>query len=538
MPNESENISSRPLFRVIVPQFARHNIFSSAAKQTTSLSAVMIATAAYKAISQLDVEVIDENNYRQSLRAPLDANRNPDHAALQRERTASFIGLSCSMTNAMPRTLELVRFYRQDLRVKGIFAGGRHVNSEPMEILEAGADVVIHGEGEGVIAELLTAFSQGLEINRIPGISYKKDGSIVRNEPHYILNPSLDALPHPDFSLVRYSKIKIFPVSRTRGCSGNCEFCCVNDSPRWISPERFLDQFRYLTSLGIRKFFIVDDRVEEDMEGARRFFSLLADDVRKKKLRLDITVQIRLSCAEDENFLRHMKMAGVTNVCIGYESPIVDELKAMRKPTNPKKMLEWTRKFKHAGFLIHAMMIFGYPVKSRQSKETQMSACGLADLFWRFLKKLIRAGVDTLQILLPSPIIGTPLWARLKKEGRLYDLGWEHHDGTKLLFQPDTGIDPKELQLQYIRLMRKFYAFNHLWPMKSVALVVHLAKIGFITIALPVEYFISGFHFRPWYNKWRNSIVHFGAHLIIWRWLDNFKESKFLAKLRRTKQAH
>ena len=498
----------------------------------------MIGTVANKALSWLDVEVIDENNYRQSLRAPLDANGYPDHAALQRERPATFIGLSCAMTNAMPRALELVRFYRQDSLVKGIFTGGRHVHNEPLEILGAGADVVVHGEGEGVISELLTAFSRGLDMSGIPGISYKKESGIVRNDPAYLVNPNLDSLPHPDFGLVRYAKIKIFPVSRTRGCSGKCEFCCVNDSPRWISPERFLDQFRYLTSLGVRTFFIVDDRVEEDLEGARRFFSLLAEFSREKKLRLDITVQIRLMAAKEEDFLKLMKTAGVTNVCIGYESPIVDELKAMHKPVNPKKMLEWTHKFKKAGFLIHAMMIFGYPVESRQSEETQMSARQLADLFWKFLKKAIRAGVDTLQILLPSPIVGTRLWTRLNNEGRLYDLGWEHHDGTKLLFRPDRGIDPKELQLEYIRLMRKFYAFNHLWPMKSVALVVHLVRIAFLTVWLPFEYFYSGFHFWPWYNKWRNAIVHFGAHLIIWKWLDNFKKSKYIAKLRRTNQVH
>lgn len=525
----------RPLFRVIVPKFSPDTIFDMGAKTTTSLPAVMIATVANKALSRFDIEVIDENNYRRSLRAPLDANGYPDHAALQRERLATFIGFSCSMTNAIPRALELVRFYRKDPRVKGIFAGGRHVHSEPAEILEAGADVVVHGEGEVVIADLLIAFLKGQDISAIPGISYKKDGTIRRNEPFYLVNPDLDALPHPDFSLVRFAKIKRFPLLRGRGCGGNCEFCCVNDSPHWMSPERFLDIFRYLISFGVRSFFVVDDRIEEDMPGARRFFSLLAEDVREKKLRLDIMVQARLSCAEDDEFLRVMKAAGVTNVCIGYESPIVDELKAMQKPINPKKMLERTRKFKRAGFFIHAMMIFGYPLKSPRSEEDQMSARELGDLFWQFLKQASRAGVDTLKILLPSPIVGTPLHSRLKAQGRLYDLGWEYHDGTRLLFQPDRGIDPKELQLEYISLMGKFYAFNYLWRLRVIALLAHLAQIALVSVVVYVTYFFTGFKYKPWYNKWRNSIVHFGAHLIIWKWLNNFKKSKYIAKLRRTK---
>lgn len=532
MPNKSENISIRPLFRVIVPKFAKHNVFSGPAKKTTSLSAIIIATAANKALPWLDVEVIDENNYRQSLRGPKDSNGNPDHGVFQRERQAMFIGLCCSMTNAMPRALELTRLYRQYPVVKGIIAGGSHVHYEPTEILNAGAHAVVHGEGEEVIADLITAFFNDHEITHIPGISFLREGVIRRNAPHQLIVGNLDALPHPDFGLMRYAKIKIFPVGRTRGCSGQCEFCSIKARARSMSPERFLDQFRYLTSRGAREFFLVDDRTEEDQEGSLRFFKSLADFVSEKKLRLDITVQVRLSLAEDQEFLSAMKKAGVTNVCIGYESPIKAELRAMKKPINPEKMVEWTRKFKQAGFLIHAMFIFGYPLKPGEREQFQMSAQERAKHFWKFIKHAKRAGIDTIQILLLTPLLGTVVRERLEKEGRILKAGWEDYDGTHPLFVPDAGMTAESMHYEVMRLMRKFYAFNYLWTLKSVAMLAHLIKIGFVTILFPLQYFLSGFHFLPWYNQWRNSIIRFGGHMIIWRWLKNFKETKAVKLLR------
>ena len=266
-----------------------------------------------------------------------------------------------------------------------------------------------------------------------------------------------------------------------------------------------------------------------------KFFNDLADLCQKKLLRLDITVQARLSLAEDTELLTAMRKASVNNVCIGYESPIVEELLAMKKPIHPKKMLEWTRAYKKLGFFIHAMWIFGYPLLPEQREQIQMSARTRAKLFWKFIKKATREGIDTIQILLLTPLLGTQVRQRLLEEGRIYNLGWEYYDGTWLLFEPDQGVDPEDLQFECTRLMRKFYAHNLLWPTKIIALIAHLVKIGFITIWLPIQWFYTGFRFRPWYRRWRNSIKHFGAHLIIWRWLKNFKKINFISKLKQFK---
>ncbi len=541
-PREKREWPDRQLFRVIIPRFPPHNIYRYQAMGTTALGPVMVATVASVQCGWwLNAEVIDENNYRSRRRAPRDKNQLPDHFVLQKERRADFVGISCGMSTSAPRALDLIRFYKSlpgNLRPKAIIAGGWHAMDSPQEFLQAGADVVVHGEAEPIIQKLLTTLSAGKPLDKIPGISYWSNGQIKRNDPAELQIPQemMDQLPDPDFGLVRYAIIKIFPIGRTRGCSGKCRFCRVKSQPRWISPQRFLDQIVVLISKGFRRFFIVDDRSEEDLEGFAYWLRGVANFRKERNLRLDFTTQNRLSLAQYPEILERMRQAGVHTVAIGYESPIAEELQAMRKPINPDKILELTRVWKRFGFYVHMMLIFGYPlspaVKQRlagEGKPFTMSARQRAKIFWNFIRK---ANPDTLQLLLYTPLLGTVDREFLEKENRIYPLPWEFYDGTWLLFEPDEGVDPQELQVEMIKLMRKFYAFHYFWRIGWLSLFIHLLKIGLVTITLPFIWsFKPSSGFQIWHQVWRNAKRRFQGHLIISQWLKNFKRLGFIEKL-------
>jgi radical SAM superfamily enzyme YgiQ (UPF0313 family) len=102
-------------------------------------------------------------------------------------------------------------------------------------------------------------------------------------------------------------------------------------------------------------------------------------------------------------------------VAIGFESPIPEELKAMDKHLKPEDMISLSRVFYQAGFLIHGMLIFGYPFE--KDAAIRISAQERVRHFRRFIK---RAKIDTVQVLLPVPIPGTKLTQRLKQENRLF----------------------------------------------------------------------------------------------------------------------
>ena len=81
-------MSRWPLLRLIVPVFPHVNIYTRAAKTTTDLGSVMLATVANK-VWGWRVEVINENNYR----GPKDKDGMPDHKALQKNNPAAVVGL-------------------------------------------------------------------------------------------------------------------------------------------------------------------------------------------------------------------------------------------------------------------------------------------------------------------------------------------------------------------------------------------------------------------------------------------------------------
>ena len=150
------------------------------------------------------------------------------------------VGFYGGLTSTIPRVYELARFYRD--RGVTTLAGGQHFIAENIaEALHNGIDTVVKGEAEETIKELLYAFEGRLQRDHIRGIAYLENDQVVQTEGRDPLT-EFDHLPLPDFSLVRYAKIRIFPVGRVRGCGMDCEFCTVKGKPRYATPERLLAQ--------------------------------------------------------------------------------------------------------------------------------------------------------------------------------------------------------------------------------------------------------------------------------------------------------
>lgn len=492
------------LFRIIVPAFEEINIFTRIAKKTTALGPIMVATAADKLLGWR-VEVIDENNYRGGLR---DKNDLLDHKTLQEENPATAVGLFCGLSSTMERAWQIAEFYRQEK--VAVIAGGWHTHYMPEESLKKGIDIVAHGDAENTIRQILRAIERKEPFFKIPGISFLQDGQIKTTPPESAID--LDNLPFPNFGLLKYAKLKTYPIGRIRGCSKNCEFCSVRGKPNWASAEHLFKTVKWLVETrGAREFFIVDDRLEEDRDGCLDFFALIS---KKYGRALDFAVQTRLEAAKDTALLDAMKKAGVTIVCIGYESCLDEELKAMRKGYLSSDMVKWTKTFHNFGFFVHGMFIFGYPLKEKViviSAEERMKR----------LKKFIRqCRLDTIQILRPIPIVGADLRLRMEREGKLFPLEivpWSKYDGNYICYRPDN-MTLQELQELPTKIMRWFYS-----PISFV-------RIPLKTVAFPFDYLIRGW--QRWYRDWRKDIAKYSGHLLMRRWLKHYESQFFLKKLK------
>jgi len=510
----------RRRLRVVVPAFPTFNIYSRIARKTTALGPVYVASAVNE-MERWDAEVIDENNLRRY--APRGLETGADHAVLQRVRPVDVVGLYGGLTSTIPRLYEVARFYKDQGVVT--VAGGQHFAGENVaEALTSGIDYVVLGEGEVTIRELLHALEGQRLIQDVKGIAYLEKGQVFYTPPREPL-AEFDALPLPDFSLVRHAKVEIYPVERIRGCCMHCEFCTVKGKPRPAPIERLLENIAQLVEThGAKEFFVVDDLFGQDREETIQFCNRLCEYQERIGRRLSLTVQIRLDKARDPDLLAAMRRVGIRFVAIGFESPIDEDLKAMKKHVSADEMMSLVRVFHRFGFIVHGMFIFGYP-----AREAVAFTMPIKDRMYRFKQFIRKARLDTVQVLLPVPLPGTELRNRLEQQHRIYPLdtvGWEYYDGNFPLFEPDQPGSAQEMQEAVRGIMRGFYRFHYLF-------LVGASILSFPAIAFSLH------NLRPawaaWYRSWRNRLIRFGGWLTMRQWALHFQKGEFQDKLQRAR---
>jgi radical SAM superfamily enzyme YgiQ (UPF0313 family) len=503
-------------FRIIVPAYPAFNIYSRIARKTTALGPVMVATVVSR-MGGWNVEVIDENNYRKL--GPKDDRGLADHGTLQTIRAADVVGVYGGLSSTIPRLYEVTQFYKK----QGVttIAGGQHFIGENIrDALDNGIDFVVAGEGEETIRELLTVIRDGGRPEHVPGIFFMQNGRMIQT-PERPPITDFDSLPLADFDLVRYAKISIYPINWIRGCGMDCEFCTVKGQPRSASVERIVEQIALLVEThNARHFFILDDLFGQRRKETLRLCRLLTAYQNAVGIRLDLTVQIRLDRAKDAELLQSMREACINTVCIGFESPIAEELAAMNKRVRPEDMLEMARRYHKAGFLVHGMFIFGYPVS--EGVRLHLSTREQVRQFKTFIRK---GRLDTIQVLLPVPLPGTELTKRLAAQDRIFTkniVGWEYYDGNFPLFQPDDPLTPEEMHAALRKIMGRFYRFRYMFA-------IGLNVLIFPAMILSVFRFRVGW--RKWHRLWRNALKRFGGWIILRHWTTALKQSKFSEKL-------
>jgi radical SAM superfamily enzyme YgiQ (UPF0313 family) len=197
----------------------------------------------------------------------------------------------------------------------------------------------------------------------------------------------------------------------------------------------------------------------------------------------------------------------------------------MNKKVNPEDMLAFTRLYHKAGFLVHGMFIFGYPM--HEGQEPPLPAKEQVKHFRRFARK---ARLDTIQVLLPVPLPGTELTERLEAQNRIFPrnvVGWEYYDGNFPLFRPDEPLTAEELHAAIRQIMGRFYRFRYMF-------VVGLNILLFPAMVLSVFNIKGGW--RRWHRSYRNALKRFGGWMIIRQWNAAFKRSAFSQKMSKARQ--
>lgn len=325
------------------------------------------------------------------------------------------------------RAYEIADGYKETDAV--VIMGGLHVSALPEEALRH-VDAVFVGEAEDTFREFLNDYENG-NIKRV--YRSEKPVDLTRLSP-----PVFEIVP--DFAM--YNKVPLFA---TRGCPHTCDFC--------IFPSVYHSKFRHKTV----------GQVENEIRMVKRLHpapfisfsdeNMLADREYGKELCRRIkTLDVPWECycdvgiAEDEELLRLIAESGCRLAQIGFETVDPENLKDV-DPWKYKKAPDYEKaieKIQSAGIPVMGMFIAGF-----DGDDT-----GIFKRLKRFIMKNRLAEID-FAILTPMP--GTPLFDRLKKEGRITSEDWDRYTWTHVNFQP-KGMSAKELQAGPLRLFRDFTA--------------------------------------------------------------------------------
>ena len=140
---------------------------------------------------------------------------------------------------------DLVKSLREKYKNKVlIIAGGPHPTGDPGGTLNMGFDLVVRGEGEETLIEILDNAKNNKNLNDIKGIAYLgKDNNLILTKKRKWIE--LDKFPPLPSKYVKYGAIEI-----TRGCPYVCYFCqtpyILGTVPRHRSIESICDAIKIM----------------------------------------------------------------------------------------------------------------------------------------------------------------------------------------------------------------------------------------------------------------------------------------------------
>jgi len=356
------------------------------------------------------------------------------------EEKADLVGLT-SITNNVFRAYEIADEFRR--RHVPVVMGGFHASVEPQEALEH-ADAVFIGEAEETWPRFLDDFRNGK-----PKKVYQAAAK-----------PSLAGLPLPRLSLInpkhyrgyerkglaRFFIKPAIPVQTARGCPFTCDFCDITHfHAGTYRPRPIPDVVNEIRKLGGSWICFVDDNIFAKYSRAKEFFRSLLP------LKIRWVGQGTLAAAEDEELLRLAKESGCYGILVGIETISRSSLSSVHKERLNKVELyeKYLRAYRKAGIDVDASMTFGFDDDGPDVFERT----------YRFLQRN-RVPYAGLQPIRPSP--GTPLFQKLKAEGRLKeDKWWLNKELTARVYDlkfTGSKISDTEFGPALFRMYKRFYS--------------------------------------------------------------------------------
>lgn len=350
-----------------------------------------------------------------------------------------------SMTPTIQSTLESTRTAKETCPNTMVVIGGPHATFMDQQILndEPSIDVVVRGEGEQTLVELAKTMNNSHDLQRIQGITFRKDKKNVQTPSRPAIQ-NLDDLPYPAYKYFALEKYLLYgklflPVITSRGCPFQCAFCTTSrilgKEYRARSPKNIVDELEHIkTVYKADSFTFYDDTLTLDKG---RIFKI-CDEIKARKIGIPWDCQTRVDQVNKE-ILTKMKETNCQQVFFGIESGCQTILDAVKKRTTVEQNEKAIRMAKEAGLFVSISIILGYPGETK-------------DMLRQTLDFIRRAQPDDVYLCVATPYPGTELRKVVEENGWKMSPDWSKYDTVTPVFE-NPNLSDKELN----DLRRSFY---------------------------------------------------------------------------------
>ena len=288
---------------------------------------------------------------------------------------------STSVTMNFPAAADIIRTAKRHRPSMMTMMGGPHVSFDVEGTLEAypEIDMLVVGEGEKTIMELIPHLMNRGKWPDIKGLAFRRNGEIIVTGSRKLID-DLDSIPMPARHLLPMSRYRAlgFPVSiiTSRGCPNACIFCqgrrMVGRKVRYRKVEYVMDEVERILSYGISRINIADDLFTSNKARVRE----ICREILKRGFDFKWSAFVRVNTV-DREILELMRDAGCDGVSFGIESGNPEMLRRVKKGITLDQAKNAVRMCKEAGIPAHASFMVGLPGESfetlRNTREFSQS---------------------------------------------------------------------------------------------------------------------------------------------------------------------
>jgi len=287
-----------------------------------------------------------------------------------------------------------------------IIYGGPHVTqseySRKLALKLGVADIVVIGEGEKTLLNIVKAYKSGKPLSVKGTMSYIKNRDSFLTLPVDLLD--LNTLPRPDFSILNLNgyleKNLELPLYASRGCIFSCNFC--NEWRMWqpfrqLEPKKVVGWMKDLNrKYGTFRFYFMDSLLNASLSWLDKFADILLQND------LDFQWYGYFRANMPKPLVEKLKASGLCRAFVGVETLSEALLKTMNKKRTAINNIESIEAFASCDIPLEISNIVGFP--SESSDDFQKRWEYYIDLITKYQK--IDLNIESFQLRPCSKIYG------------------------------------------------------------------------------------------------------------------------------------